>query len=229
VLDLKIEMLSLAAVRPYARNARKHSRRQIQKIVASIREYGFTNPIIVDESGEIITGHGRFEAAKALGLWQVPTIRLSNLSEVQKKALRLADNKIADDSEWSLEFLKLELGDLSVTDFDIALTGFDSIEVDKLITPTLDLGDQFDQVPEPPATNRRPKSEESLGNDETDATEENGMPATEADESDSTDPSQQVDRPGFDLGGSTGKTHAGRGLGLGTDAKEDGKGQRLPR
>jgi len=90
------------------------------------------------------------------------------------------------------------------------------------------IGLQIDEYKDIP-TNRRPKSEESLGNDETDATEENGRPAIEADEPDSTDPSQQVDRPGFDLGGSTGKTHAGRGLGLGTDAKEDRKGQRLPR
>lgn len=149
--NLMIEMLPLAAVRPYAGNARKHSRRQVQKIVASIREFGFTNPILVDASGEIIAGHGRFEAAQKLGLWQVPTIRLTNLSEIQKKALRLADNKIALDSEWSLESLKLELGDLSMTDFDIGLTGFDSIEVDRLITPTIEFGDQFDDDPEPPS------------------------------------------------------------------------------
>jgi len=157
MLDLKIEMLPTVAVRPYARNARKHSRRQVHKIAASIREYGFTNPILVDEAGEIIAGHGRLEAAKLLGHWQVPTIRLSNLSKVQKQALRLADNEIAAKSKWSIDLLVAELADISATDFDIQLTGFDTIEVDKLITPSIDFGDRSDDIPPPPAepTTRR--------------------------------------------------------------------------
>ena len=97
---------------PDPRNARTHPKRQIDQLKASIQEFGFTNPILADPSGNIIAGHGRLQAARAIGLTEVPTIILSGLSEVQKRALRIADNKIALNAGWDLEILQLELGEL---------------------------------------------------------------------------------------------------------------------
>lgn len=148
---IHFENVPLTSLRPYGRNARHHSRKQVKAIAASVREFGFTNPILVDEGGEIIAGHGRLEAAQHLGLAIVPVIRISGLSEVQKKALRLADNKLALDSVWNLELLSTELADLVTTDFDLKLTGFETIEVDKLTTPSLGLRELDDPLPEPPA------------------------------------------------------------------------------
>ncbi len=149
--QIQFETVPPASLRPYARNARHHSRKQVKAIAASVREFGFTNPILVDEGGEIIAGHGRLEAAQHLGLTTVPIIRISGLSGVQKKALRLADNKLALDSVWNLKLLSAELADLATTDFDLTLTGFETIEVDKLTTPSLCLRELDDPLPEPPA------------------------------------------------------------------------------
>jgi len=135
---IDFQIMSLKDFAPYERNARVHSRRQIGKIAASISEYGFTNPILVDEHNEIIAGHGRREAAALLGLEKIPAIRVCGLSQIQKKALRLADNKLALDAQWSVEMLAFELDDLTGTDFDVTLSGFDTIEVDKILTPSLD-------------------------------------------------------------------------------------------
>lgn len=148
----ELDHLPLSALRPYARNARLHSRKQIKSIAASIREFGFTNPILADEHGEIIAGHGRFEAAQALKLDAVPVMRLPGLSEVQKRALRLADNKLALNSVWSPELLSAELAELTLTDFDITLTGFDAIEVDKITTPSLSPLEDLDGPIAPPPT-----------------------------------------------------------------------------
>ena len=149
--DIHFETVSLTSLRPYARNARHHSRKQVKALAASMREFGFTNPILVDETDEIIAGHGRFEAALSCGLATVPVIRVSGLSEVQKRALRLADNKLALDSVWNLDLLSAELSDLATTDFDLTLTGFEAIEVDKLTTPSLGLRELDGPLPEPPA------------------------------------------------------------------------------
>ncbi|MBX3575471.1 MAG: ParB N-terminal domain-containing protein [Mesorhizobium sp.] len=149
--QIQFETVPLTSLRPYARNARHHSRKQVKAIAAGMTEFGVTNPPLVDEAGEIIAGHGRLEAAKHLNLATIPIIRISGLSEVQKKALRLADNKLALDSAWNLELLSAELTDLAITDFDITLTGFETIEVDKLTTPSLGLKELDDPLPEPPA------------------------------------------------------------------------------
>jgi hypothetical protein len=117
----------------YAKNARTHSDSQVAEIAASIKEYGWTNPILVDEGGEIIAGHGRIAAAELLGLDEVPVIVLAGLSEEQKKAYRLADNKIPLNAGWDAELLKLELSDLLDADFDISLTGFSQVEIDDLL------------------------------------------------------------------------------------------------
>src|SRR5246127_2045550 len=104
---------------PAPRNARTHPKRQIEQLKASIEEFGFTNPILADPEGHIIAGHGRLQAARAMGFAEVPTITLSGLSETQKRALRIADNKIALNAGWDLEILKQELGEPVSFDFKL--------------------------------------------------------------------------------------------------------------
>lgn len=149
--QIQFETVPLTSLRPYARNARHHSRRQVKAIAAGMTEFGITNPPLVDEVGEIIAGHGRLEAAQHLKLTTIPIIRISGLSDVQKRALRLADNKLTLDSVWNLELLSAELADLTRTDFDITLTGFETIEIDKLTTPSLGIQEPDDPLPELPA------------------------------------------------------------------------------
>ena len=114
---------------PYARNSRTHSDEQINQVAASIKEFGFTNPIIVDADGGIIAGHCRVLAAKKLKIEAVPCVLVSGWSEAQKKAYVIADNKLALNSSWDEEMLSLEFADLKELGFDIALTGFDIQEV----------------------------------------------------------------------------------------------------
>lgn len=122
---------------PDPRNARTHSKKQIAQIAASIDAFGFTNPILADPEGNIIAGHGRLRAARDMGLNEVPVIELAGLTEPQKKALRLADNKIALNAGWDTEILKLELADLSLPeiDIDLGLTGFSAGEIDVILEP----------------------------------------------------------------------------------------------
>ena len=120
---------------PYARNARTHSESQIAQIAASIKEFGFNNPILLDGENGVIAGHGRLLAAQKLGLKQVPCIELSHLSETQKKAYILADNKIALNSGWDFDTLSIELEDLKLNDFKIELTGFNLEEIEGLQDP----------------------------------------------------------------------------------------------
>ncbi|PPD31327.1 MAG: DNA methylase N-4 [Hyphomicrobium sp.] len=133
--SLVIEQLPLSALRPYARNARTHSPKQIAQIAASIREFGFNNPVLIDRDGEIIAGHGRVEAAKKLGLDTVPCVRLEHLTEAQKRAYILADNRLAEKAGWDREILAIELQHLTAidVDFDVTLTGFEMAEVDLLL------------------------------------------------------------------------------------------------
>ncbi len=132
---------------PYINNARKHSDEQITMIAASMKEFGFVNPILIDEEKGIIAGHGRLQAAKKLGMDTVPTIKLEHLSKAQKAALVLADNRIAEvGTEWDLELLSLELGSLDELDFNLDLTGFDDSWI---IDDTEGLTDD-DEVPEIP-------------------------------------------------------------------------------
>src|SRR5580704_5842997 len=141
----------LATLIPYARNARTHSDAQVAQIAASIREFGFTNPILVDGERGVIAGHGRLLAARKLGLTEVPTIELSHLTPAQKRAYMLADNRLALSAGWDEDMLRIELGDLQVEGFDLALTGFDPGEVASfLIDHTGGLTDP-DDVPELPA------------------------------------------------------------------------------
>src|SRR4051795_6377735 len=129
---LAVTYRAIASLRPDPRNARTHSKRQVEQIVASIREFGFTNPILLDPDGVIIAGHGRLLAAKSMGLAEVPTIELVGLNDAQKRALRLADNKIALGAGWDLDLLRVEIAELSSLDFgmDLTVTGFSTGELD---------------------------------------------------------------------------------------------------
>src|SRR4029079_6559885 len=114
---------------PYARNARTHSDAQVAEIAASIREFGFTNPVLGDGDNGIIAGHGRVLAARKLRMGELPVIEFAGMSETQKRAYILADNKIAMNAGWDREMLSLELGELAGLEFELALTGFGEEEV----------------------------------------------------------------------------------------------------
>lgn len=131
---LKIEHLPLGYLKRYEGNVRTHSSQQIQQIVASIDEFGFTNPIIIDEDNVIIAGHGRREAAAIMDMNTVPCIRISNLSEEQKKALRIADNQLALNAGWDNEMLATELRSLRDANFEIEIIGFDESALHDLLT-----------------------------------------------------------------------------------------------
>jgi DNA modification methylase len=141
-------------LRPFARNARTHSKKQIRQIADSIERFGFTNPVLIDESGAILAGHGRLAAAKLLGLSTVPTLQISHLSATEKRAYVLADNRLAEKVGWDRELLALELGELSSLlgdqSFDLTITGFETAEIDGLLQ---DLGqderDPADEAPQP--------------------------------------------------------------------------------
>ena len=147
----KVERRALERLAPYARNARTHSPAQVDQIAASIREWGWTVPVLLDERDGIIAGHGRLLAAKKLGLGEIPCMVARGWSEAQRKAYVLADNKLALNAGWDEELLKIELGDLRELDFNIDLTGFGLEEVELLLADkTAGLTDP-DDAPEPPA------------------------------------------------------------------------------
>ena len=127
--DLAIEYRQVDDLIPYARNARTHSDQQVAEIAASIREFGWTNPILVDGDNGITAGHGRVLAARKLGLESVPVIELSHLTPIQRQAYILADNKLALNAGWDDELLALELADLADVGFDVDLTGFSEDEI----------------------------------------------------------------------------------------------------
>ncbi|WP_310532750.1 DNA methyltransferase [Novosphingobium sp.] len=121
---------AISALRPYKRNSRTHSKKQIKQIARSIERFGFTNPVLVSDAGEIIAGHGRVEAAKSLGWRTVPTIALSHLSDAERRAYVIADNKLALNAGWDREILAIELQALVDLEFDVELTGFSLAEID---------------------------------------------------------------------------------------------------
>ena len=129
---LNVEYRKVEALIPYARNPRTHSEAQITKIAASIVEYGWTNPVLVDGDNGIIAGHGRLAAARKLGLDQVPVIELAHLTTAQKRALVIADNRLAEKAGWDRDILAIELQGLleQDLDFDVAITGFEMPEID---------------------------------------------------------------------------------------------------
>lgn len=129
----QINMVNIDRLIPYARNSRTHSDAQVAQIAASIKEFGFTNPVLVDGEGGIIAGHGRVLAARKLGMADVPCIQVDYLTDAQRRAYVIADNKLALNAGWDDELLALEFGELGDIGFDLELTGFEAGEIDKLL------------------------------------------------------------------------------------------------
>jgi DNA modification methylase len=153
---MKIQEIEIEKLIPYARNSRTHSDDQVAQIAASIKEFGWTNPILVDGEAGIIAGHGRLAAARKLGMKKIPVIELSHLSPTQKKALIIADNKLALNAGWDNDMLALEFEELEIEGFDLALTGFGEDERDALkpeqVTEGLTDEDAVPDVPVEPKT-----------------------------------------------------------------------------
>ncbi|MEA2876748.1 MAG: hypothetical protein QOF14_1944 [Hyphomicrobiales bacterium] len=160
--SLSIEYQPVSALKPRASNPRTHSKKQIGQIAKAIRRFGFTNPVLVDDANGIVAGHGRIEAARTIGLAEVPTVRLSDLSEAEIRAYVIADNKLAENAGWDRNLLGLELQyltDLEI-DFDVTVTGFELPDIDLLIgelSPAANENDPADAIVEPasgPAVSR---------------------------------------------------------------------------
>lgn len=148
---MQIEQVAVESLIPYARNSRTHSDEQVAQIAASIKEFGWTNPILIDGESGIIAGHGRLLAARKLGMAEVPVIQLDGMTDTQKRAYIIADNKLALNAGWDDELLRLELGELDLEGFDLELTGFTQEEIDALNPEQIPEGlTDEDAVPEPP-------------------------------------------------------------------------------
>jgi hypothetical protein len=152
MVELKVEKMAVADLIPYSNNAKAHTIKQVKQIAASIKEFGFNDPIAIDEKGnEIIAGHGRFEAAKLLKLKNVPIIKLGHLSEVQKRAYRIAHNKITSNTGFNNDALTIEFDFLKEEDFNLELTGFD-LDDWQLGDIPFDDGDLPQELPPPKIT-----------------------------------------------------------------------------
>jgi DNA modification methylase len=148
---LYIEQIPVEALRPYPRNARTHSNKQLRQIASSIQQFGFINPVLIDDDLQIIAGHGRVEAAKLLGMKGIPVVRLSHLSEAEKQAYIVADNRLAEKAGWDKEILTIELQSLIDLGFDVKLTGFEVANVDLILEEAAEakgaIPDREDDVP----------------------------------------------------------------------------------
>jgi DNA modification methylase len=145
-----IEYRKISALTLYKNNPRTHSKKQIQQISKSIKEFGFTNPILIDSKNQVIAGHGRIEAAKNLGMEQVPTLQLSHMTQAQKHAYIIADNKLAENAGWDTELLASELkyiNDLDI-DFDLSVLGFETPELDILLGHSEETPEVIDKIPD---------------------------------------------------------------------------------
>tara|TARA_B110000902_G_C14212633_1_gene551930 strand:+ start:161 stop:1408 length:1248 start_codon:yes stop_codon:yes gene_type:complete len=152
---LKIKQTPIDELIPYASNSRTHSDEQVAQIAASIKEFGFNNPVLLDKENGIIAGHGRVLAARKLGLKEVPTIELSHLTDTQRKAYVIADNKLALNAGWDMELLSLEMGDLRDEGFDLSLIGFNDDELANMFvdkTEGLTDPDEVPDLPDEPVT-----------------------------------------------------------------------------
>jgi DNA modification methylase len=152
----KVERWAIEKLVPYARNSRTHSDAQVAQIAASIKEFGFTNPVLIDGGGGIIAGHGRVMAARSMKIDTVPCIRLGHLTDAKKRAYIIADNKLAMNAGWDNEMLALELGEIGELGFDLDLTGFTADEIAALMPEQIEPGltdeDVVPEVPEQPVT-----------------------------------------------------------------------------
>jgi ParB-like chromosome segregation protein Spo0J len=141
----RIEVWPIDKLVPYVRNARTHSPEQVAQLAASITEFGFVNPVLVDSEAGVIAGHGRLAAARDLGLAEVPVVVLDHLTEAQKRAYVIADNKLALNAGWDMSLLQAELGDLGDMDFDLSLLGFNDDELKDLLSEDVE---ELDGMPE---------------------------------------------------------------------------------
>ena len=130
--QIEVEYRALDSLIPYANNARTHSEDQVAQIAASIKEFGWTNPVLVDGDSGVIAGHGRILGARKLGIDEIPVIELSGLSDAQKRAYVLADNKLAENAGWADDLLKIEIGSLDFEGFDLSLIGFNEMELSEI-------------------------------------------------------------------------------------------------
>jgi DNA modification methylase len=149
-LPEKVERWPLDRLVPHARNSRTHSEDQVAQIAGSIAEFGFVNPVLVGDDGVIVAGHGRVLAARKLALPDVPVIVLAHLTPTQRRALMIADNKIAENAGWDETMLAAELAALKDEDVDLALLGFDDADLDRLLAADAEGGEELDQAPEVP-------------------------------------------------------------------------------
>ncbi|KCZ53640.1 hypothetical protein HY29_16605 [Hyphomonas beringensis] len=151
--QLKIQYVEIGKLVPYVRHARTHKPKQIDQIASAIRQFGFTNPILIGDDGEIIAGHGRVLAAKQLGMREIPTVCLSHLSPEERQAYRIADNRLAERAGWDEGLLAIELASLAQLDvnFELEITGFDTAEIDLLLDTSAAERDEADAIPEPVA------------------------------------------------------------------------------
>ena len=129
-------LADISSLIPYARNSRTHTDEQVAQVAASIKEFGFLNPVIIAEDNTILAGHARVLAARKLGLDKVPCIKAENLTEAQKRAYIIADNKLSLNAGWDEELLAVEISDLQAESFDLSLLGFDEKELDKFLSPS---------------------------------------------------------------------------------------------
>ena len=153
-MTVQLETIAIDRLIPYARNSRTHSDEQVAQVAASIREFGFTNPVLIDGEGGIIAGHGRVMAARKLGMADVPCIRLAHLSDAQKRAYIIADNTLALNAGWDEEILALELLDLRGEDFALPLSGFTSEELEQIFS-AFDVS-PLGEMPQMPSGDRQP-------------------------------------------------------------------------
>ena len=163
--ETTFELRNVDDLIPYARNARTHSPEQIQKLAGSIKEFGFINPIIISQDGGVLAGHGRIMAAQKLGIKQVPCVIESHLTDAQRRAYILADNRLALDAGWDEEMLKIELAELKEMDFDLDFTGFSDDELkafldDEIVDTT---GSENDEESEPEEVNEEKEAITQLG------------------------------------------------------------------
>lgn len=168
---MKIELTPIETIFPYPQNSRIHSDAQVALIARSIEDYSFTQPVVIDESNIVLVGHGRLLAAQKLGLQQVPTLQLKNLTEAQKRAYRILDNKLQNDSEWDFGNLELEIEALQEADFPIEDWGLESLfnldtipsEIDESIADGIELLAKFKiQIPIPDSSNFESQLDEIL-------------------------------------------------------------------
>ncbi len=149
VQPLAVTYVSPMEVKPYRNNPKKHSEKQVTQLINSIKEFRFNNPVLIDENNELIAGHGRLLAAQHLHLEKIPAIYLTHLTQAQKKAYRIADNKLTENGEWDIDLLKLELKDIEKLDLNLNLdlTGFDNQEIDVLFTPPVPAKQELNNIP----------------------------------------------------------------------------------